>query len=121
MAARTAVADTAPDGAFTRQPAAYRDRISADGPFPPAGTRSNAATRATGATRNNEASADAAVCVRAAGRYVLYVSLACPWANRTLVALRMKGLEEAVAFGRLLALDRTSTAAGSSARRTTRP
>ena len=31
-----------------------------------------------------------------AGRYHLYVSLACPWAHRTLIARRLKGLEGAV-------------------------
>ncbi|MBB3910451.1 glutathione S-transferase family protein [Sphingomonas desiccabilis] len=30
------------------------------------------------------------------GRYHLYVSLACPWAHRTLIARRLKGLEELV-------------------------
>lgn len=32
----------------------------------------------------------------AAGRYHLYVSLACPWAHRTLIARRLKGLEEII-------------------------
>jgi putative glutathione S-transferase len=31
-----------------------------------------------------------------AGRYHLYVSLACPWAHRTLVVRAMKGLEEVI-------------------------
>jgi putative glutathione S-transferase len=31
-----------------------------------------------------------------AGRFHLYVSLACPWANRTMIARRLKGLEHAV-------------------------
>ncbi len=31
-----------------------------------------------------------------AGRYHLYVSLACPWAHRTLLGRRLKGLEEAI-------------------------
>ena len=31
-----------------------------------------------------------------AGRYHLYVSLACPWAHRTLIMRKLKGLEEAV-------------------------
>jgi putative glutathione S-transferase len=31
-----------------------------------------------------------------AGRYRLYVSLACPWAHRTLIVRAMKGLEEAL-------------------------
>lgn len=32
----------------------------------------------------------------AKGRYHLYVSLACPWASRTLIARKLKGLENAV-------------------------
>src|SRR5699024_1243179 len=31
-----------------------------------------------------------------AGRYRLYVSLACPWAHRTLILRKLKGLEEAI-------------------------
>jgi putative glutathione S-transferase len=31
-----------------------------------------------------------------AGRYHLYVSLACPWAHRTLILRRLKGLERAI-------------------------
>ncbi|MGE3295500.1 MAG: glutathione S-transferase family protein, partial [Geminicoccaceae bacterium] len=30
------------------------------------------------------------------GRYHLYVSLACPWAHRTLIFRRLKGLEGAI-------------------------
>lgn len=29
-----------------------------------------------------------------AGRYHLYVSLACPWAHRALIVRQLKGLEE---------------------------
>ena len=32
----------------------------------------------------------------ASGRYHLYVSLACPWASRTLIFRKLKGLEEAI-------------------------
>src|SRR5436190_11647501 len=32
------------------------------------------------------------------GRYHLYVSLACPWAHRTLIMRRLKGLETAVSL-----------------------
>ncbi len=31
-----------------------------------------------------------------AGRYHLYVSLACPWAHRTLIGRRLKGLEKVI-------------------------
>jgi len=31
-----------------------------------------------------------------AGRYHLYISLACPWAHRTLIARKLKGLEAAI-------------------------
>ncbi|BET67544.1 glutathione S-transferase family protein [Opitutales bacterium ASA1] len=57
------------DGAFVRQEDAFRDRVEADGstPYSPE-----------------------------AGRYHLYVSLACPWAHRTLVVRRLKGLEDVI-------------------------
>ena len=32
-----------------------------------------------------------------AGRYRLYVALICPWASRTLIARRLKGLEDLIA------------------------
>ena len=31
-----------------------------------------------------------------AGRYHLYVSLACPWASRTLIVRQLQGLEEVI-------------------------
>ncbi|HWA07975.1 MAG TPA: glutathione S-transferase family protein [Opitutaceae bacterium] len=57
------------DGEFERQEDAFRQWVRADGstPFPPT-----------------------------PGRYHLYVSLACPWAHRTLIVRRLKGLEPAV-------------------------
>ena len=33
-----------------------------------------------------------------ANRYHLYVSYACPWANRTLIVMAMKGLEKVISF-----------------------
>src|SRR5213596_313310 len=56
-------------GEFQRQQDAFRDWVSNDGstPYP-----------------------------AAAGRYHLYVSLACPWASRTVIFRKLKGLEEAI-------------------------
>ena len=56
-------------GEFQRQEDAFRDWISSDG------------------SSRYPAAAD---------RYHLYVSLACPWASRTIIFRKLKGLEEAV-------------------------
>jgi len=57
------------DGEFDRQETSFRDRIEDD---PDARFRPEA------------------------GRYHLYVSLACPWAHRTLLVRALKGLEDAI-------------------------
>jgi len=59
-------------GRFVRTNAAFRSWITADGSPGPTGE---------GGFRAE------------AGRYHLYVSLACPWAHRTLIMRRLKGLE----------------------------
>ncbi|TVP91201.1 MAG: glutathione S-transferase family protein [Pseudomonadaceae bacterium] len=56
------------DGAFVREDAGFRDQVEAGGRFTPE-----------------------------SGRYHLYVSLACPWAHRTLILRTLKGLEEHIA------------------------
>jgi putative glutathione S-transferase len=56
-------------GEFQRQEDAFREWISNDGSTPYAA---------------------------AADRYHLYVSLACPWASRTVIFRKLKGLEEAI-------------------------
>ncbi len=56
-------------GKFRREPSRFRDRISADGPS------------------GHPAESD---------RYHLYVSFACPWANRTLIVRKLMGLEGAL-------------------------
>ncbi|MGH0036818.1 MAG: glutathione S-transferase family protein [Myxococcota bacterium] len=56
-------------GRFVRQQSAFRDFVRADG-----------------STR----------FAPEAGRYHLYVSLACPWAHRTLIFRKLKGLEKAI-------------------------
>lgn len=57
------------EGEFERQEDAFRDWVRADG-----------------STRYAAAS----------GRYHLYISLACPWASRTLIVRHVKGLEAAI-------------------------
>lgn len=61
--------EQAADGSFTRQDDAFRRWVTADGSsgFP-----------------------------SQAGRYHLYVSLACPWAHRTIIARKLKRLEGAI-------------------------
>ena len=56
-------------GEFQRQEDAFREWISNDGSTPYSA---------------------------AAGRYHLYVSLACPWASRTVIFRKLKGLEQAI-------------------------
>ena len=72
MAAQPQFADEQSDqGSFERQEDAFRDWVSADGstPYP-----------------------------AVAGRYHLYVCLACPWASRTVIARHLLGLEEAISM-----------------------
>ncbi len=59
-------------GRFLREDAQFRNWITADGAPGPSGEGGFAAEP---------------------GRYHLYVSLACPWAHRTLIFRRLKGLE----------------------------
>jgi putative glutathione S-transferase len=57
------------EGEFERQEDAFRDLVSVDGSTP---------------------------CPAIAGRYHLYISLACPWASRTLIVRKLKGLQNAI-------------------------
>lgn len=63
------------EGEFQRKESSFRNWITADGSPGPSGEGGFKAE---------------------AGRYHLYVALACPWAHRTLVMRRRKGLEEAI-------------------------
>lgn len=62
-------------GQFKRQESLFRHWITADGSPGPTGSGGFEAK---------------------AGRYHLYVSLACPWAHRTLILRKLKGLEEVI-------------------------
>lgn len=62
-------AEQSEDGRFVRQEDAFRDWVTADG-------RSGYPAEA--------------------GRYHLYVSLACPWAHRTIIVRTLRGLEKAI-------------------------
>lgn len=62
-------------GRFVRQDAAFRHWVTADGSAGPSGVDGFKAE---------------------AGRYHLYVSLACPWAHRTLILRALKGLEDMI-------------------------
>lgn len=58
-------------GEFVRQESAFRDQVRADG---------------------------STAFAPEPGRYHLYVSLACPWAHRTIIARRLKGLEDVISM-----------------------
>ena len=63
--------ESSPTGAFRRQVSAFRDWVTTDGSsdFP-----------------------------AASGRYHLYVSSACPWAHRAIIARKLKGLEGVISM-----------------------
>ncbi len=67
--------ESSKDGAFQRENAQRRSWVTADGTPGPSGEGGFAAQ---------------------AGRYHLYVSLACPWAHRTLILRKLKGLESLI-------------------------
>ena len=70
--------DTAKSGGrFVRSESAFRNWVTADGSAGPSGK---------GGFRAQP------------GRYHLYVSLACPWAHRTLIFRKLKGLEGAISL-----------------------
>ena len=63
------------DGRFVRQQSSFRNWVTADGSAGPTGTAGFKAE---------------------AGRYHLYVALICPWASRTLMARKLKKLEDMI-------------------------
>jgi putative glutathione S-transferase len=69
--------DRTKDGHFVRPPTRFRNWVTPDG----------------SAGRSGEAGFSAE-----AGRYHLYVSLACPWAHRTIIFRKLKGLENVISM-----------------------
>ena len=65
------------DGQFIRPATAFRNWVTPDGSAGPSGKGGFAA---------------------ASGRYHLYVSLACPWAHRTIIFRKLKGLENVISM-----------------------
>jgi putative glutathione S-transferase len=65
------------DGRFNRPTTKFRNWVTPDGSPGPSGTGGFPAE---------------------AGRYHLYVSLACPWAHRTIIFRQLKGLENAISM-----------------------
>lgn len=68
---------TSTGGRFVRKDAAFRNWVTCDGTAGPTGI---------GGFRAEP------------GRYHLYVSLACPWAHRTLIMRQLKGLEDMISL-----------------------
>ena len=64
-------------GRFVRKDSSFRNWVTADGEAGPSGEGGFKAE---------------------AGRYHLYVSMACPWAHRTLIFRRLKGLEDMISL-----------------------
>ncbi|WP_036837620.1 glutathione S-transferase family protein [Pleomorphomonas oryzae] len=64
-------------GGFVRQTSSFRNWVTPDGAAGPTGEAGFAAE---------------------AGRYHLYVALICPWASRTLIGRKLKGLEEVISL-----------------------
>ena len=64
-------------GRFKRTAPKFRNWVTPDGSAGPSGSGGFAAAR---------------------GRYHLYVSLACPWAHRTVVFRKLKGLEDVISM-----------------------
>jgi glutathionyl-hydroquinone reductase len=62
------------------------------------GDKSGEFKRAPSVFRNWISTEEGAEFPAEKGRYHLYVSYACPWATRTLIARKLKGLEEFVSF-----------------------
>src|SRR5580704_401212 len=70
-------ADRTKDGHFVRPTTRFRNWVTPDGSAGPSGEGGFAAE---------------------AGRYHLYVSLACPWAHRTIIFRKLKGLENTISM-----------------------
>jgi putative glutathione S-transferase len=75
--------DRTKDGQFIRPVTRFRNWVTPDGSAGPSGQGSFAGEGGFAA---------------AAGRYHLYVSLSCPWAHRTVIFRKLKGLENVISM-----------------------
>ena len=66
--------------------------------FPDEETKSGEFKRQEDAFREWVSNDDSTLYAAEAGRYHLYVSLACPWASRTIIVRKVKGLEGAISM-----------------------
>ncbi len=66
--------------------------------FPDEETKSGEFKRQEDAFREWVSNDDSTPYAAEAGRYHLYVSLACPWASRTIIVRKVKGLEGAISM-----------------------
>ncbi len=73
----SALTRAAEDGRYRRAGSAFRNWVTPDGDAGPSGVGGFAA---------------------ASGRYHLYVAINCPWAHRTMILRRLKGLEEVISM-----------------------
>lgn len=73
--------ETDPRGTWVRQPNRFTDRITVDSASPPGGGPD-----------------DEGRWPVEAGRYRLVVSLACPWAHRSVIVRRLLGLDDAISL-----------------------
>jgi putative glutathione S-transferase len=77
------------DGSFNRAPSTFRDIIQEGSKYEPEKGICHYCSNTDGHLRTFTATL---------GRYHLYVSYGCPWASRTLIVRKLKGLEDTISM-----------------------